>query len=192
MVSRGNQNATPPGDIYTVTVKNNGTVSTTEMSLSVDPNVGFFYVAGSAAVKDSGLSAVSVTQSGTDPFVLSLTGTPAQKALEPGETVTFTFRLATSTAAKSGQLLAVNVQSGSPTPGSCGKGDSENVATGWGNLVVQKNPKVQNGEMGDVITWTVELRNTGLGDVYNALLTDTIGAGYTDFNIDPGPRRPDL
>ncbi len=188
-VSRGNVNAPVPGDLYTVTVKNNGTVSTTEVSILINPNAGFFFVAGSAAV--SGGNAVGLTAPGSNTvpdasFTLALDGNDAQKALEPGETLVFTFRLATNAGAKSGQILVASLQSGSPAS-ACGKSASQNVPTGWGNLVVQKTPKVQNAEMGDVITWIVELRNTGLGDVYNAVMTDTIGAGYTGLSITPVP-----
>ena len=48
-VSRGNT----AGDVYTVTVKNNGTVSTTEVSLRIDPSAGFYYLGGSATVVSS-------------------------------------------------------------------------------------------------------------------------------------------
>ncbi len=48
-VSRGNT----AGDVYTVTVTNNGTVSTTEVSLLIDPNAGFYYLGRSATVASS-------------------------------------------------------------------------------------------------------------------------------------------
>jgi len=183
-VSRGNGN----GDVYTVTVTNNGTVSTTEVSLLIDPNVGFYYLGNSASVVSSVDGPISYTDTGTGApdatASITLTGTTAQTSLVPGETLTFTFKLATDADAKSGQLLVVSLQSGSLTPVVC-QTTQENVRTARGHLVISKSPAAQDGAFGDVVTWTVTLRNTGLGNVYSAILTDTAGIGLTDLTITP-------
>ena len=185
-VSRGNT----AGDVYTVTVTNNGTVSTTEVSLLIDPNAGFYYLGGSATVASSISGTLTYADTGTGApdgsSTITVSGNALAQALQPGETMTFTFRLATDANATSGQALAVSLRSGSPTPVVC-KTVTDNIPTARGNLTVVKDSITQFASYGDTITWTVALRNTGLGTVYNARVTDTIGAGYTAFSITPAP-----
>lgn len=191
-VSRGNV----AGDVYTVTVQNTGTFSTTEMALRIDPNVGFYYLGGTAVATSSLLTTtVPITDPGTttpdDPFLLQPTGTVTETSLLPGETMTFNFTLATTAAAQSGQMLRAFLQSGSPTAADC-KSTEQNVQTVHGNLEIVKSPATQEGSVGETITWTVQLLNTGLGDVYDAVFTDTIGAGLTNMQISPAPTLLDL
>ena len=182
-VSEGNT----AGDVYTVTVTNNGTISATEVSLLVDPNVGFYYLGGSATVA-SNLDSPALSDPGTTvpdaAFTLPLAGVAPLDALEAGETLTFTFRLATTGNAPSSQLLSVSLQSGSPTVQACVT-TQENVPTGRGNLVLTKTDATQNAAVGDVVTWTIELKNTGLGNVYDAIMTDTFGAALTNTQVVP-------
>ena len=185
IVSLGNVN----GDVYTVTVTNNGTVSTTEVSLQVDPSVGFYYVAGTATAASSfsGTLPIAGPAANTTPdatFTLTVTGNALQQALQPGETMTFTFRLATDANALSGQLLQVGLASGSPAPLVC-KTVFDNVPTGRGNVTVVKSPALQTAGFGETVTWNVTLRNTGLGTLYNAVVTDSIGGGFAGLSIQP-------
>ncbi len=189
-VSEGNT----AGDVYTVTVSNSGTVSATEVSLLVDPNTGFYYVGGSATVS-SNLDNPTLTDPGTtvadSPFSLVLNGPAPLNALEPGETLTFTFKLATTDNAPSSQLLTVSLQSGSPTAQTC-ISTQENVPTGRGNLTLVKGSPLQNASVGDVVTWTIGLKNTGLGWVYGAVITDTFGSALANTQITPSPAPVDL
>ena len=53
-----------------------------------------------------------------------------------------------------------------------------NITTGRGNLVIKKEPAIQNlgsSDFGKPITWTVTVQNTGLGVLYDAVITDTGG-----------------
>jgi len=192
-VSRGNI----VGDVYTATVTNNGTISTTDVNLLVDPNVGFFYKTGSANVISNLAPAPALSAPGTDTvadaaFTLRVTGsTTATRALQPGETMQFRFRLATTADAQSGQSLAVTVQSGDPTVAAC-KTRLENVQTVRGNLVVLKSPSVQEAGFGDTVTWTVTLRNNGLGMVYDGLLADVPGSGLAGLSVSPALTPVDL
>ncbi|RME84737.1 MAG: DUF11 domain-containing protein, partial [Caldilineae bacterium] len=189
-VSEGNT----AGDVYTVTVTNNGTISATEASLLVDPNVGFYYLGGSATVASS-FDSPTVSDPGTTapnaPFTLALAGTAPANALEPGETLTFTFRLATTDYAPSAQLLVVSLQSGTPSPLTCTT-TQQNVPTARGNLTIQKTSVVQDGYVGDTVTWTITLKNTGLGNVYDAVFTDTFGSGLSNGQVTPAPSPIDL
>ncbi len=186
-VSRGNA----AGDLYTVVMRNDSAVAIPEVGLLVDPNVGFYYLAGSASAisSDSGTLSLSAPGGNTAPnaaFSITPLGvpTPPQKTLAPGEIITFTFRLATDADAASSQMLVASLQSGSPSPLLC-KSAVQNVPTVRGNLVVEKSPTTQDGTYGDVKTWQVTLKNTGLGTVYGAQFSDFAGAGYIGLNIDP-------
>ncbi len=186
IVSMGNA----AGDVYTVTVTNSGVLSTTEVSLRVDPSAGFFYVGNSATATSNISGALSfASDPGTTApdasFVLPLAGPPPANALLAGESIVFTFKLGTNANAVSGKLLKVDLLSGDPTTKVC-KSRSENVQTARGNLVVDKKPVVQEAEFGDEINWTVTLRNAGIGNVYNAYITDTIAAGYANVQMDTG------
>lgn len=190
-VSMGNA----AGDLFTVTVNNSGSAATTEARLLVTPSPGFYYLVGSATASDG--SNIAVTLSPTNPgpgqaftIILSQAGA-GRNDLGGGETITFNFRLATNTDAKSGQPLTAALQSGTGTPVTC-KTVTENVQVVRGNLTITKSPALQTATFGSVITWTVSLENTGQGTLYGARLTDTIGAGYTGFSIAPAPGPIDL
>jgi hypothetical protein len=178
------------GEIFTVTVTNNDATPVEEVSFLVNPNRGFYYVGGSAsATSDYSGTLTIVGDPGTtapdDTFTIDIAGTAPDKQLAPGETITLNFTLATAGNATSGQQLSVGLQDGSGTgPGVCITA-VENVQTVRGNLVIEKLPVTQDGTLGDVINWTVRLRNTGLGNVYDAVFTDTVGIGYTGFSISP-------
>jgi len=46
-----------------------------------------------------------------------------------------------------------------------------------GAITLRKEPAVIPATVGDVVTWTVYMENTGYGTVYNVVVTDTLGAG---------------
>ncbi|MCQ3978040.1 MAG: hypothetical protein DPW09_31835, partial [Anaerolineae bacterium] len=171
------------GDTYTITVRN-GSASTTGFNFFITatiPAAGFIYVPGSAVWISSASGAITYTDSYTDPLVV---WTPnITRNLLPGEVVTLTFRMTTDGSAISGQRLDANAVYENPvgSPGSNNGG--VNITVGRGNLVISKSPTVQDGTFGDVITWTIEAANTGLGNVYSATVSDTIGIGYTNVDF---------
>ena len=183
-VSRGNT----AGDTYTVTIKNNSLSAIPEISLLVDPNLGFFYLGGTAQATSSVSGTLSLIDPGTTapgiPFTLVVSATPPEKRLLPGETIIFTFKLATNADAKSGQTLSASLVSGNSPPATCQTAVA-NIPTARGNLTVEKSPTTQNGKLGDVVSWRVMLKNTGLGNVYHATFSDTPGAGFTGLTINP-------
>ncbi|MCS6825189.1 MAG: DUF1080 domain-containing protein, partial [Caldilinea sp.] len=186
-VSRGNFN----GDVYTVTVRNTSGLTTTNVVLQIDPNVGFYYLGGSAAVASnlSGTLTYSDTGTGAPDAVawIAITGDITATTLDPGETITFTFMLATDGNAESAQPLEVRLYSGNTY---CAVGQIQNIQTVRGNLTVQKSPNIRSAWLGDVLSWTVTLRNTGLGTVYHAQVADIFGAGYINTDVSQLPTEP--
>lgn len=53
----------------------------------------------------------------------------------------------------------------------------ENVATGRGHLYVRKSVFPATAAVGDLVLFTISLDNTGLGSIYNAAFSDTLGSG---------------
>ncbi|MBU0705386.1 MAG: DUF11 domain-containing protein, partial [Chloroflexi bacterium] len=187
------------GDTYTATVRNPcNPIAGTNLSITATiPASGFTYVEGSASLISAMSGTIAIADTYADPLV---TWTPlAAFDLNPCDMLTLTFRLTTDGDAVSGQRLDVNAVYENPPgdPGSTNGG--VNVPVGRGNLYVEKSPSIQDATYGDVIVWTVQVGNTGLGTVYSTTLPDDFGAGYTNtnasdlavppFHLDIGERR---
>ncbi|MCL4829582.1 MAG: hypothetical protein KJZ95_19605, partial [Caldilinea sp.] len=187
-ISRGNIY----GDVYTVTIRNNSSVlTTTNVTLRINPNVGFYYLGESATVESSISGSLTYTDTGVglpgaDAFI-AVTGDITATTLDPGEVMTFTFMLATNSDAISAQPLEVMLYSGAQY---CAVGQIVNVQTVRGNLTVQKSPNIRSAWLGDVLDWTITLRNTGLGTVYHAQVADIFGAGYINSDLSGLPTEP--
>ncbi len=68
--------------------------------------------------------------------------------------------------------------------------DSSPVWVKYPALNLTMTPEEQNAHLGDTVTWTIEVKNMGNGDMVNgAVLTDTLGSGFT-FNSISGPNAP--
>ncbi len=173
------------GDVYTYTVTNNSVYTSNSVSFVVDPAPGFFFKGGSATLYNSG-GTLPVTQPAIDIAPSATFTITPQSAydLGPGQSLTLTFRLGTNDEAVSGQQLAVNFRSGAEPTVVC---DTmvENVPTGRGNLVIQKTESPQFAAIGDVVTWTVTARNSGLGNIYAPTVTDVPGSGVALLSVDP-------
>lgn len=185
LVSFGNT----AGDVYTYTVRNTGTTTATDVSFEIDPSQGFFFKAGSATLQHSQWGAMTVSQPLADtmpdePFVIAATDLFPANSLAPNTAITGVLRLGTNGEAKSGQPLSVTLRSGSVVPQVCNT-TRENIPTGRGNLAIVKTPDVQFARFGDVVTWTVQVRNTGLGSVYDAEFDDVPDAGIRLLSITP-------
>ncbi len=177
------------GDLYTVTLRNTGVATATDISLEIDPSAGFFFKGASASGQHSSYGSLTLAQPSSDtlagaPFVLRPTAAFPANSLAPNAVITTVFRLGTDAAAKSGQPLSVTLRSGAAVPQVCSS-TRENIPTGRGNLVISKQPDVQPARLGEVVTWTVQLRNTGLGSVYDAVLNEAPGNGIRVLSITP-------
>jgi uncharacterized repeat protein (TIGR01451 family) len=184
LVSRGNT----AGDIYTFTVRNTGSLTATDVSFEIDPSPGFFFKASSATASNQSApltlqQPLADTLSGS-PFVLTVADLFPANTLAPSGAITVVLRLGTDGDAKSGQPLSVTLRSGATVPQLCSS-TRANISTGRGNLVITKLPDVQTARLGDVVTWTVSLRNTGLGSVYDAAVAEAPGSGIRLLSVTP-------
>ena len=179
-VSRGNQ----AGDVYTVTITNQNATPIPEISLLVNPNTGFSYIGGSASAVSSVSGTLTIIDPGTSLPTCPLTwvqGLAPEKQIQPNETITFVFMLATNAYAKSGQFLQVSLISGDSPAETC-KITQENVQTVRGNLTLEKLPPTQDASLGDLVSWQLSMKNTGLGMVYGARFNRYNWSGLYQFH----------
>jgi uncharacterized repeat protein (TIGR01451 family) len=54
------------------------------------------------------------------------------------------------------------------------------------NLVVDKSPASLTAQVGQRVTWTLRLTNTGTGTAYNVVVTDVVGSSFISVTATPG------
>ncbi|MDM8521523.1 SdrD B-like domain-containing protein, partial [Anaerolineales bacterium HSG6] len=168
------------GDWYTVTVKNgSGATIAQNVVLTINiPATGFSFVEHVSLYTNSvNFVPVAPTINGNQ-----VTWSPVI-SLHPNKSLQLAFKLSTNGSAYSGQRLEAAINYENPTGTDETLVAGQNVQVGRGNLEIRKTPKIQNGTYGDVITWNVEVANTGLGSVYSVTVADTPGAGYTSEDL---------
>ena len=149
------------------------------------PNGGFPYVpeSGLLTLDDGTTVPAEPSPSGLDLIwdLDSILGTAYE--LSPGETVTVEFALETGCGTISGTLGArVDfVQGGTGYWVS----DSQPVEILPGAVRIEKIPSVISAGVGDEVTWTLVVENTGLGPIYNVVVTDVLGSGLSYVSSDP-------
>ena len=180
LVSYGNSS----GDLYTITLRNVASYTMTGVSFDVDPIPGFFFIGGSASGAHSLGASVDITQPAAntaagDSFVLRVATPFPLNAVGPNETITVVMRLGTTSSPKSGQPLIVTARSGVEGADLTCSTTRENIATGRGHLYVRKSVSPLMAAVGDLVTFTILIDNTGLGSIYNTAFTDTLGSGLS-------------
>jgi len=68
--------------------------------------------------------------------------------------------------------------------------DLTTTAINSGNLVITKESNISEGKIGDTVTWTIHIENTGSDPIGNVVILDTLGGGLssaTDVNFNPNP-----
>ncbi|BBB33538.1 hypothetical protein TTHT_2101 [Thermotomaculum hydrothermale] len=67
---------------------------------------------------------------------------------------------------------------------------SSQIEVKYSFLVVGISPETQDAYVGDTVSWTITIENTGTGDIVNGVnVTDTLGSGFT-FQSITGPNAP--
>ncbi len=149
------------------------------------PNAGFAYVPGSGLITlDDGTPVLAEpTPSGLNlTWDLNLILGTAYE-LPPGEIVTVEFALVTGCGTISGTLGArvdfVLDETGYWVS------DSQPVEILPGAVRIEKIPSVISAGVGDEVTWTLVVENTGLGPIYNVVVTDVLGSGLLYVSSSP-------
>ena len=64
------------------------------------------------------------------------------------------------------------------------------TAINGGNLVISKEANPKEGKVGESVTWTIKIKNTGQDPIGNVNITDALGPGISNpinFNFNPQP-----
>ena len=148
------------------------------------PNPNFVYVPGSGRLTPHSGAPVTFSPTAGSWDVDVLLG--YAYALPVGKTLTVAFDLRTTCGALSGND-EVDVQyedcdvPGSPTHAT----DSLSVEILPGAITVTKTPAVAPAGFDDLVTWTLEIRSTGLGSIQNVVAWDVLGPGLTYVSSSP-------
>ena len=170
------------GDVitYTIEIKNTGNVTVKDLVLT-------------DTFTDAQGAALALT---TGPSFVKNSGASAEKTLAPGETATYTATYAITQAAidaggvKNVALVAGTDPLGTKVEDTSDNGDEAEDSPGdtdedptndptetplapAPSLVVQKTASSTGSSVGDVITYTIEIKNTGNVTVKDLVLTDT-------------------
>ncbi|AOR23338.1 DUF7507 domain-containing protein [Clostridium taeniosporum] len=143
---------------YTVTITNPGTEAVNNVLFTDPLPTGTIY--------NNNLS-VSTAYTGTDPQTgLTIT------TINPGETVTITWevKIVDATVNPITNIAEITVPGGTPTP----TPPVETTA-----LEIAKTVNKSYADLGDIITYTVTIKNSGTAAVNNVLFTDSIPNGTT-------------
>ncbi|MBW6410128.1 DUF7507 domain-containing protein [Clostridium weizhouense] len=146
---------------YTVTITNPGTEAINNVLFTDPLPTGTIY--------NNNLS-VSTAYTGTDPQTgLTIT------TINPGETVTITWevKIVDATVNPITNIAEITVPGGTPTP----TPPVETTA-----LEIAKTVNKSYADLGDIITYTVTIKNSGTAAVNNVLFTDSIPNGTTYNN----------
>ncbi|HDQ70514.1 MAG TPA: DUF11 domain-containing protein, partial [Chloroflexi bacterium] len=184
----------PPGEgeIYTAVIRNDSSSSDVAYSVYLTATHQSFmvYDGFSELVSSSGVITPLTVVETANAITWTL---PTTYNLAAGEAITLRFKLRAECNGVSGQRLEVGVNYNADPPPA---GPTEtnvgglNVTLGRGNLVINKYPALQalgTGDFGKPITWTVEVQNTGLGKIYDAVITDTGGISLSQPTGDLTP-----
>ena len=168
--------------IYSFTNTSGTVLSNFEAVIDISGLDGFDYVPGSASLDiDYGTPFCQLnptTESGTLTWDVD-TLCSQSVTLNPNETLNVQFNLKTGCSAKSGNLEAHLNYVSTETPGtpvSSGV-DSFLIKVLPGSLSISKTPNVIPQEIGQNVTWTLTIQNTGLGTIKNVVIQDELGDG---------------
>lgn len=146
-------------------------------------NADFVYVTGSATLTlhDGSSSPGEPQPSGLQLIwdVDSILG--YEYELPPAGTLEISFELATNCSTLSGTHQVSATGEGfliSPS-------DALSVEILPGAIQIYKTPSVIDAHVGDTVTWTIIVENTGLGPIYNVVVTDVLGTGLSYVSSSP-------
>ena len=170
---------------YTITLQNTSSDSITNIVVhNTMPTTGFSYVSGSSSINSPSCSSTSDPSiSGTELIWDIDTVCGSSITLNPGDSLTIQFDMRSDCDAVSG---SDNVHVDYNIGGSPSSDDTAiSIDVLPGTLTITKTPAVISAALGDTVTWTIKVENTGLGKVKNVEITDTLNSGLSYLSSNP-------
>lgn len=171
---------------YTVTLTNpvSNTVTATNTTLDLILGTDFNYFS-TASFKKNGVNVAYTTNTASN----VTTFTPSSSlSLMPGDTLELIFNAKILCNASSIPLTAIARFTGDS--GMEQKTAFQNIEVLKGATLIEVTPSTQTASAEDNVTWLVKVTNSGLGDLYNLNINDTVGSGITNLSLTPGPGSP--
>ena len=149
------------------------------------PNAGFLYVPGSTTITLN-----ETAETFTDGPTSNVWDIDAIRgiayALPPGESITVSYEMETTCSAVSGtDIITVDFEDCEDPGVPLQNISSTSVEILPGAIVISKTPTIQDAAVGDLVTWTITVENTGLGTVSNVEIADMLGSGLI-YDSDTG------
>ncbi len=164
---------------YTISIENNSGSPLTELVVANDIGLltGFAYVPGSSSLQvGANPPFCSTDPAGTTTLTWDIDALcPPGLTLADGETLSISFQLQTGCDAVSGSMNVHFTYEIGGTPSADDTSFSIQVLPG--GVTIKKTPAVIAQEVGQNVTWTIAVENTGLGAIQNVRVTDVIGSG---------------
>ena len=185
---------------YTIELQNDSgnTLSNLVIVARLENLTGFSYVTGSSLLNINGGGdnpvgnpTISGAYTGlcTAPVAPYLTwnidSLVGATTLLDGQTISITFNLQTACNAVSGSLNTLIDYQISGTP-MCDNTGVLNIQVNPGAVTIKKTPNVIPQELGQNVTWTLTVENTGFGVIKNVKVTDNLGAGLSYVSCTEG------
>ncbi len=185
---------------YTVSIQNTSGNPLTNLKITVllGNFTGFSYVNGTTAVDVNGTPAFCNTDP-TGGYSGSCAPAPAPPylawdidalcpgspfTLNNGDALNISFNLATDCTAVSGSLNTYIDYRISGTP-FCDNTGAHSIQVLPGGVTIKKTPNVIPQELGQNVTWTLTIENSGFGIIENVGVTDVLGAGLAYVSSTP-------
>ncbi len=173
---------------YTITILNNSGNPLTNLVIANNISLltGFSYVNGSASIWVNSNPAFCTANPSIGGSVLTWninTLCSTTFTLNNGETLSISFDLQTDCSAVSGSMNVHFTYDIGSTPSYDDTAFSIQVLPG--GVTIKKTPNVIPQEVGQNITWTLTIENTGLGTIKNVFVTDVLGSGLQYVSSSP-------
>jgi len=102
--------------------------------------------------------------------------------LGPGESNKTKISLTTACSPEVGNIAVYGEFNNSPT---ILFGNTKSISPFVGAVTIEKTPLVTKATLGDIVTWKIKVKSTGLGPVKNVLVTDIFESGLKYVSSDP-------
>jgi len=168
---------------FTVSLENVGSENATSVIVNVTMPGGLAYTPGTGSV--NGTRSEPVIAGGSISWNLSSLGFDP---IRPRDRLRIEFNLTADCRSPESPSITVLVSYEDENGTSYSSSDtSDPFQVLRPALIVEKIPATQEAEVGDVVQWTIKVKNTGFSKALNVTLVDELGSSLDYLSADPEP-----